>query len=583
MATRYIALISQRLDLHHNLAQQIVRRGDFIRVYNNPHLTVFANQPDAILPLGPYGCVVGRLFSKTPGYEHLRSFNDAQIEAIVATGGGHLLRAFWGTYVAFLDGRNGSEIALRDPSGAMPTYETRYCGAALLSSDMETLRHAGLVKADIDWSFLPQHLFDGGLRRSDTALSGVKELLPGARLTFRAGERYEDGSWSPWDHISPNTDLDDAALAQRVGETVRHCTHTLASCFRQPLTGLSGGLDSSVIAASLATTPFSTAALTLATDEPEGDERRYARQVTDALSLRLFEHVHDPKTVDLRHSVSRHLPRPMGNFMVQGVEAARAEVRKTYPFDAYFSGRGGDNVFCSMQSASALLDRVQAEGLSGGTWQTLYDICRLTESSAWDVGALALKRALSGGPTYTWRGHAGFLHPDVVPRTASRHTWLEPPRGTPIGKAVHVMLLVRIQGTLEGFSRYDPAELVTPLLSQPLVELCLQVPSWRWCAAGRNRAPVRRAFSNVLPPSILNRTTKGGPDSFCIEVLERSRATVKGLLLEGQLAAHKLLNREALERCLTTPTPLVPPQHLQLATLLEVEAWVNAWHDVHQL
>ncbi|ESQ87017.1 asparagine synthetase B family protein [Asticcacaulis benevestitus] len=579
MAARFLALMSNRSDLVHDLAQRIAHKGDLIRVYGNTQLTVFANQADAILPLGPHGCVLGRLFSKTLGYDRVQAFNDAHIDGIIATEGAHLLRDFWGTYVAFMCGRNGDAIALRDPSGGFPAYEASYFDASLFSSDMETLRHAGLLKSNIEWSYLPQHLFDGGLRTSHTALKGVKELLPGARLRFRSGQRHDDACWSPWDHVAPTVDLTDEALSARIGDTVRRCTNALASCFRHPLTGLSGGLDSSIIAASLAGTPSSMATLTLATDEPEGDERRYARQVTDAFSLRLFEHIHDGNDVDLRRSVSKHLPRPMGNFMVQSVDVARANVMKTYPFDAYFSGRGGDNVFCSMQSASALIDRVQAEGLSRGTWQTLYDICRLTESSAWDVGAMAVKRALSGGATYTWRGHPGFLHPDVVPRTASRHAWLEPPHGVPIGKAVHVMLLVRIQGTLEGLSRYDAAELVTPLLSQPLVELCLQVPSWRWCAGGRNRAPVRRAFSNLLPPSIVNRTTKGGPDSFCIEVIDRNRSTVKGLLLEGRLAAHNLLDRGALERCLTATAPLVPPQHLQLATLLEVEAWVNAWHD----
>jgi asparagine synthase (glutamine-hydrolysing) len=569
--------MSDRRDLHLALTQQIATRTDLTRVYSNTHLIVFANQADIVMPLGAQGCIIGRLFARTSRLDRLQTFKDGQIEAVVGTAGAHLLEAFWGNYVAFLSKGEQDAIVLRDPSGAMPAYETRYFGAPLFSSDMQTLRHAGLLTAYIDWSFLPQHLFDGGLRTSNTALKDVKELLPGARLTYRAGQRHEDACWSPWDHIAPTEELDDKALAERVRDTVRYSTNALASCFGRPLTGVSGGLDSSIIAASLAETSRSTAALTLATDEPEGDERRYARQVTDALALHLFEHIHDPEGVNLHRSVSQHLPRPMGNFMVQSVDAARAFVGTTYPFDAYFSGRGGDNVFCYLQSASALLDRVAAEGLSKGAWQTLYDICRMTESSAWDVASLAVKRALSGGPTYVWRGQAGFLHPDVVPQTPSRHTWLEPPRGTPFGKAVHVMLLVRIQGTLEGFSPYDPAELVTPLLSQPLVELCLQVPSWRWCAGGRNRAPVRRAFSNVLPKSIVNRTTKGGPDSFCIEVLERNRAEVKGLLLEGQLTAHGLLNRVALEQILTASAPLVPPQHLQIATLLEVEAWINAW------
>src|SRR5690606_29821877 len=87
----------------------------------------------------------------------------------------------------------------------------------------------------------------------------------------------------------------------------------------------------------------------------------------------------------------------------------------------------------------------------------------------------------------------------------------------------------------------------SPLLSQPLVEFCLGVPTWVWCAGGINRAPARTAFAADLPRAILERVSKAGPDSFVRSIFDRHRRTYRDLLLEGLLARHGLIEREAVE------------------------------------
>jgi asparagine synthase (glutamine-hydrolysing) len=61
---------------------------------------------------------------------------------------------------------------------------------------------------------------------------------------------------------------------------------------------------------------------------------------------------------------------------------------------------------------------------------------------------------------------------------------------------------------------------VSPLVSQPLIELCLAIPTWFWCADGQNRAIARKAFAGDLPPPTLARRSRGTSESFILQALE---------------------------------------------------------------
>jgi len=134
-------------------------------------------------------------------------------------------------------------------------------------------------------------------------------------------------------------------------------------------------------------------------------------------------------------------------------------------------------------------------------------------------------------------------------------------------------MLARIQGTIDGYSRMDVPLLVNPLLSQPLVEFCLSVPSWNWIAGGENRSIARRAFESSLPEVLLKRTSKGTPNSFAFEVVDRNRKRLRDHLLDGRLAQHGLLDLAAIEEVLRPDQPMKGFSHMRLSFLAEAEAW----------
>src|SRR3546814_11360303 len=80
---------------------------------------------------------------------------------------------------------------------------------------------------------------------------------------------------------------------------------------------------------------------------------------------------------------------------------------------------------------------------------------------------------------------------------------------------------------MEAQDRRFPFEPVHPLMSQPIVEACLSVPSWEACRGGIDRSFARRSFARDLPASVIERRVKGGPDQFALPILRTQLPTIR--------------------------------------------------------
>ncbi len=96
--------------------------------------------------------------------------------------------------------------------------------------------------------------------------------------------------------------------------------------------------------------------------------------------------------------------------------------------------------------------------------------------------------------------------------------------GLPKGKLWQLSLLCARRNFTSPFDRDDDPEPVSPLLSQPILELCLRIPSWYQVHGHRDRALARDAFRDDLDPRIAGRTSKGGGEMLALSILERNQA-----------------------------------------------------------
>ncbi len=539
-----------------------------------PSVLAFANVACRIHVLGRRGLVLGTLFWRHGRAQPIDMLSGSDASAILKNGGDRLLTACWGGYVAALPAGEGIQV-LRDPSAALPCYYTDTPGATLFASDVDLLLATGLVQAAIDWAAVGRHHYAGALPTPATALAGIRELLPGRALAAGRDEGQQS-RWSPWDHVHSRRERSADEIAEHLRRTVMHSVRAWASFYPRLLVSVSGGLDSSIVAACLAGSGHDVRCITMYTDDPAGDERTYARALCRRFDLPLAECRYRIDDVDIDRALSPHLPRPIGRTLGQAYERAHLDIAREMGIDAFATGSGGDNVFGYSQSAAAIVDRWLSEGPSAGVLSTLRDVCRQTGCGYVEALRAALRAGCRRG--YHWRPAPAFLHRDVLASSTAdlAHPWLEAPAHGLPGKAAHVAALLRVQPLLDpGRGAFAPV--LFPLLSQPVVEACLAVPSWQWRHGGRDRAVARQAFTDDLPALVLERRVKGGPDGFGAAILRRHRAAIRERLLDGELARHGIVDRAAIEAQLGGERPPEAALQVRILDLLDTEAWARAW------
>ncbi|MCY1170494.1 asparagine synthase (glutamine-hydrolyzing) [compost metagenome] len=549
-----------------------------------PASLLAVNQPRKLIILpDDSGFLIGTVF-RDGSTDPISQFQQNDVEAITKTRGRHLIDCFWGRYIAIIRGRR-DWIVLRDPSGALPCYYTTSRNALVLASDPSILVGATTLVPELDIPQLVRALALGGLPEEHTALAGVRQILPGMALQVQQACISTSMQWNPWNFVREQT----ARTADNFAETLRHVTQRCVDGCAQPgersLLAVSGGLDSSIVAACLHASHNEFAGVTLKTNDPLGDERTFARALAEHLGRQLIEESYSLDDVDLDRSSVCHLPNPFGRPEAHAYDAAVVRAAKQIGASAILTGNGGDNVFYMSRSARPLADRFSTNGVSSGLLETMRDLSRLTGASALRVLLQAVgawRTSLSG---YVWKAETAFLSDSVADTLLSvpaQHPWLERPEGCRLpAKAAHVAMLVRMHHSLEAYRERGGIPISHPLTSQPMLELCLQIPSWQQCGQGFDRSVAREAFRHSLPDAIVNRRTKGGPQGFSFELFHHFRHKVRERLLDGFLANMRIVDRSAVEAVFHTAHQVTAGEISRLLMLVDAEAWVLHWRSRH--
>lgn len=547
------------------------------RLAGDPGKWLILAPPRSTQSLCGGGLLIGSLFAR--GASGRVTLSEAEGKRAIASAGASIVRTFWGSYVLILADRAIPRVEIvRAPFGDLPCYWAQ-CGSTLLvASDLGLLEAAGMKRPPIEPEALARHLAAEDLRRPETCLSGVNELPGGTRMSWPGGLKAHQILWSPWDHVHPLGEPGDEE--RRLQSAVLHCVGARTSETRRVLLKLSGGLDSSIVAAALRSSGHSFTALNLVTRDPAGDERHHARVVAKALGIELVERFREASHVSVGWSAAARLPRPTSQSFLQESARLAAEVASASGCDAVFDGGAGDNLFCSMQSVRPLVDSLRSDSGRHCFWPAARTIAELNQASLPAVLARTLRVSVRRSARYPWPTDLSWLskHSAAMAREGmDDHPWLEPPPGALPGKAAHVALVAGAQSVAEGFDAEQPLPACSPLISQPVVEACLRIPTWRWFDGGCNRAVARAAFRGLLPDATLDRRSKAGPDCFVAELYRKNRPAIRELLLDGVLVGLGLLDTDALREELGSDGLLEGHYYLRIMRLADVEAWARCW------
>ncbi|MBJ7437807.1 MAG: hypothetical protein JHD35_02115 [Sphingopyxis sp.] len=545
---------------------------DLVPVLDTDSLTIFAAPGTPWLPLGGAGVIVGAVHAAKS------SIKVDRFDAVEADGlGSVLVKRYWGDYVAITASADETSIfATRSPSGGVHAFRVRQDELVFLASHVELLRELGLAPPLIDWNYVAQHLAFSHLHTGLTGIAGVDEIIAGdcAIETGHGGERR--ALWSPWTFAVPGRRIEDFGEAARhVREAVLLSVAALVEPGARVALELSGGLDSSIVAAALSTQARYAVGINLVTPGGEGDERHYARAVSEMTGISLVEAPIEGE-IDLTHVEPLVEARPGMLAMLRPADRAFAEIGGAEAVAAFINGTGGDCVFCSLGTSAPASDWLRAHGIGLGLMTAIRDVARVHGSNIWTVAGMTIRRARRPRPSPIWPRNQLFLTEARLPADPAFHPWLEEPAGTFGGTRAHVHAILASYSHLDGYGRHAVAPSLFPLLSQPVVEACLAVPSWLWVADGRDRAVARAAFRAELPRIVAERRTKGAMDAFCARTFDLNRERLKPFLLDGLIAGAGLLDRAATETYLTRPFANRDQLFYQLLPIIDTELWARA-------
>jgi asparagine synthase (glutamine-hydrolysing) len=550
------------------LREGLVKRSSF------PGSTLFASAETPTLRLPGGAIVIGHVFSDTGELlgETSSFVSTLAPEATVSA----LIERCWGDYILIQPGQGQAPSlqVMRDPSGGVACA---YCGSGdswFVTSDISIATRSGLYQRRVDWDFLAHFLAYPYVKTERTGLVGIRELLPGSILRLDGVEATVGQVWSPWRFVCPPHRLakvEDAALQLRAA--VEGTVAAYAAVDKAALIELSGGLDSSVVAASLGGTSARMHCLTIVPTLPGADERLYAESLTRSLGVHLHAQTLDVASAHFDDAVPEWTLAPGGGPLQTAVDQimARAAIRED--LRCFYSGGGGDTVFGYLGGVAPAVDTYRELGL-GGALRAVRDLSELHRCTFWRAAKLTLQHLASSGGQPT-RANEALLDRSRVPARPDSHPWWQAPPGVLPGDRERVDGLAATQLFRDTLPRGMQHWFRLPLLSQPVMEACLSVPSWMWITGGSNRAVARLAFSDVLPAPVLHRRSKGNFSQYNGAVYRRNKDSMRRFLLEGHLQAHGLLDADALSEYFGRPLAPRDRSFMRIFDLCRTENWVR--------
>ncbi len=510
---------------------------------------------------------------------------------------------------AIWDARHRRLLLARDRLGIKPLYWTISDGRLVFGSEIKAILASGVVSPSVNTDRVPELLATRYLSGPETLFTGIFKLMPGHVLTFESGAVRTRQYWDvPIDAAGTNSEA--PAPPRTFGKAVRQFRDLLEQSVRLRLMSdvplgmfLSGGLDSSVIAALMA--PMVGRQLqtfSVAFRERAYSELDYARQVVRAIGAKGHEIVIDAD--DFFGALPRliwHEDEPIAHtssvplYFVS--KLAREHVK------VVLTGEGSDEL---MAGYGKYLRSLWNWRLGG-----LYDRTVPRRVRAW-IGGRVGPRLPSAAGRYARRSFLTVPHRPgamffdnfaavplrdqqrlLMPGVAdlSESAAYDPSLAYLLGPRVERDLLQRLLYTdiktylVELLMKQDQMSMATsiesrvPFLDHVLVEYVASLPP-HWKLSGlTTKRILRSAARDLLPASILKRPKMGFPVPFGAWVRGPWRDVARDVLLDRRTRQRGIVNPQAVEALLQAHVDRTVDGGDRLWSLLNLELWFRTFVD----
>lgn len=493
-----------------------------------------------------------------------------------------LVRSCWGSYVALgIDPVAPHSISIfRDPIGTDECLTWVSEGLRIVTSRPDLLlSRARPGRFAVDWDRVAQLLQYPGSAGETVPLLGVENVPTGTILVRGDGTVQDRCLWSPA-RFATRAASWERPPEECLPDLIDACVGAWASTSAIAIAELSGGLDSAIVASSLVRArhrPVTRWFNYYAPDAP-GDERPYARAVAAQLGLPLDEvrSAHRPIDAELVDTIPLAVRPNVASLSL--IHHADLAARGTaLGATCLFTGQGGDALF--FQAATPLLARELWRACPAGLTRpaALAALARWSGGSVWSVLGAALR---AQQPRVVPPAFPVSLVPPDRRGTPPAFAWLADVDDLPPAKQLQILLLTMCRATFARTWTSAVMAVAHPLYSQPLVERVLSLSALTLTRATRDRALIRTAYARRLPPALLARHGKGCVSASYGRVLAASVPFLRDYLLDGVLANEQVLDRAALESCLTVEMLMQRNIYAEIYTALFMERWARAWTKI---
>jgi asparagine synthase (glutamine-hydrolysing) len=506
--------------------------------------------------------------------------------------------------LAIWDARRRTLFLARDRLGKKPLYYWQGAGGLVFASEIKALLcHPGVGRA-VDFTALHHYLAYGYTPGARSAFEGIAKLPPGHTATLSAGALAPRRYWTlPLPPAAPAR-VDVAELGERIRHEIREAVRLRLESDVPLGVFLSGGVDSSVVTASMREVTsgrIATFSIGFGAGAASYDELPYARQVAARFGTDHHEEVLEPKAAELAPLIVRAFDEPFADSSAIATFAvAAATVRHV---KVALSGVGGDETFAGYprylglalserwtrvprglrRAAAALATRALPESFSS---RNLRDwVVRFTAGAelplperylAWtrffDAPALAalatpgLRARLGGDPDAAaraaWRGH-GY--------------------GEAMDGAFRVDLATYLPDDLlvmaDRMTMAHSLELRAPFCDHRVIETSLAIAPSLKTRGLRLKGLLKTVYADVLPRAVLTHRKHG----FMIPLAHWLRGDLRPLLddLLGaeRVRARGLFRVEAVEALKAEHRAGRRSHADRLWTLMMAELWLREYLD----
>ena len=446
--------------------------------------------------------------------------SDGDTETILAAHARHGSRApeqLRGQFAYALYERGPRRLTLvRDRVGILPLYWYRDDRQLVFASDLQALLAAMGTVPEIYERALASYLAGRSVPAPYPLLRDIRKVRPGHRLEVSAtGEVVETPYWSPWPRPVEHPDPADAV--DRLDDLLDHAVRRALLADVPVGAYLSGGVDSSLVAAKVARTTGHTGVHTYCAEfgDERVDESRYARLVADRLGT--THHTVPVRPEDFTElwgplSALRGAPlsEPADIAVFRLAQAARRDVK------VVLSGEGSDELFAGYPKhrharATSLAGLVPARARA----RVLGRLERALPADRRRLG-VALRALAEGTEVDRLQGwFAPFSAPE---RTALLAAAPRPSTGlAPGASPLRRMLLHDLEAWLpdnllergDRMSMAASLELRPPFLDHDVVELALRRPDDMLVRRGTGKWLVKEVARRHLPAEIVDRPKAG--------------------------------------------------------------------------